>query len=284
MTDNQLVEILPEDWPELCALFRRNWPEHVFAYGLVSNYIKWKQKSLMETNVQIFSLNGTWSENGTFLLFDEFEIYFYSMDVESGYKSLSDALCLVKWEGYREVSMDFLEKHRAALDVAISEKSLFVAKDTLTNFYYKSKEVVARDKVDLEGLRFDRVTVDQLDHIYNQWPLRTSISQDSGYNLLKRLILLNESIGLFNTKDGSMLSWCLRDQTGAFSDLQTMETHLRKGYGRAVVSEFSRQLAVQGEDSYAFVLASNERSCKLFESCGFTKITHLHWVVVRQNG
>lgn len=132
------------------------------------------------------------------------------MDVESGYKSLSDALCLVKWEGYREVSMDFLEKHRAALDVAISEKSLFVAKDTLTNFYYKSKEVVARDKVDLEGLRFDRVTVDQLDHIYNQWPLRTSISQDSGYNLLKRLILLNESIGLFNTKDGSMLSWCLR--------------------------------------------------------------------------
>lgn len=68
MTENQLVVILPEEWPKLCALFRRNWPEHVFAYGLVSNYIRWKQQSSIETNVHIFSLNGTWPENGTFLL------------------------------------------------------------------------------------------------------------------------------------------------------------------------------------------------------------------------
>uniref|UniRef100_A0A1Q3FA42 N-acetyltransferase domain-containing protein n=1 Tax=Culex tarsalis TaxID=7177 RepID=A0A1Q3FA42_CULTA len=282
MTENRLVEIIPEEWPKLCALFRRNWPEHVFAYGIVSNYLRWAQQGA-ETNVRIFSLNGTWPDNGTFLLFDEFEIYFYSMDVDSKYKSLSDALCLVKWEGYREVSMDFLEKHRATLDAAITTKNLFVSKDTLTNFYYKSKEeVINEDLANRQELRFDRVTDEHLDHIYNQWPLRTSISKDTGYNLLKRLILLNDSVGLFDIDSGNLLSWCLRDQTGAFSDLQTNETHLRKGYGRAVVTEFCRRLAVQGDDSYAFVLATNEKSCKLFESCGFTKITHLHWVVVRK--
>ncbi|XP_065089419.1 glycine N-acyltransferase-like protein 3 [Ochlerotatus camptorhynchus] len=279
---NRLEEIPVESWPELRDLYRQNWPEHVFAFGTISNYLNWKQSQHRDSlEVQIVSLNGTWRENGTFLLFDHFEIYFYSFETTTGYSSLMEALLLVDWGKYREVSMDFVEKHLNALDKAISIKGLPVVNDELTNFYHIRKEDASTVEVDLpHGYSLSRLSIDHLDYVYRLWPLKDSISKTSGYNLLKRLILLNESVGLFD-ENGKLQSWCLRDQTGAFSDLQTCEEHLRKGFARIVIREFVRRLASMGDDSYAFVLQSNYNSCRLFESIGFRKITHLHWVVIR---
>ncbi|XP_029714817.1 glycine N-acyltransferase-like protein 3 [Aedes albopictus] len=281
----QLVEIASENWLELRDLYRSNWPDHVFAYGVVDNYWNWKQKSKQlqytESDVQIFSLNGSWRENGTFLLFDHFEIYFYSCDSSDNYAGLTEALLLVEWGNYAEVSMDFVEKHRLALDRAISTKSLVVVNDEVTNFLYMPKEDASSLEVNLpKSFHINRLSLDNLDYVYHQWPLRNSISVAAGYNLLERLILLNDSVGLFDESD-KLVSWCLRDQTGAFSDLQTCQQHLRKGYARMVIKEFVRRLAAEGNDSYAFVLRSNENSCRLFESVGFRKITHLHWIVIR---
>ncbi|XP_001657925.2 glycine N-acyltransferase-like protein 3 isoform X1 [Aedes aegypti] len=283
---NRLVEISSENWPELRDLFRSNWPEHVFAYGVVNNYWNWKQQPTKKNHyptseVQIFSLNGSWRENGTFLLFDHFEIYFYSCDSTSGYASLTEALLLVDWTKYTEVSMDFVEMHRIALDRVISAKRLAIVNDEVTNFYYMPKENASSLEVNLpESYHIDRISLDQLDYVYHQWPLKDSISATAGYNLLERLILLNDSVGLFDERD-NLISWCLRDQTGAFSDLQTCQAHLRKGYARMVIMEFARRLAAKEDDSYAFVLRSNVKSSQLFESIGFQKITHLHWVVIR---
>ncbi|XP_062551614.1 uncharacterized protein LOC134216837 isoform X2 [Armigeres subalbatus] len=254
---NKLVEIPSENWEELRDLFARDWPEHLFAYGVINNYWNWKQQSESpDTNsvVKLFSLNGSWREN---------------------------ALSLVSWENYLEVSMDFVEKHRPALDRVISSKKLTTVNDKVTNFYHMPKEIASSMEVNLpNGYHLNRLTINHLDYIYHLWPLRDSISKTSGYNLLKRLILLNDSVGLFDAAD-KLVSWCLRDQTGAFSDLQTCQENLRQGYARVVVKEFVRRLAADGDDSYAFVLCTNVNSCKLFESIGFVKIAHLHWVVIR---
>lgn len=68
---NRLVEIPVDNWLELRDLYRLNWPEHVCAYGVISNYWNWKpsESEEPESEVRIFSLNGSWRENGTFLLF-----------------------------------------------------------------------------------------------------------------------------------------------------------------------------------------------------------------------
>ncbi|XP_062551615.1 uncharacterized protein LOC134216837 isoform X3 [Armigeres subalbatus] len=212
---------------------------------------------------------------------DHFEIYFYSCDETENYANLTKALSLVSWENYLEVSMDFVEKHRPALDRVISSKKLTTVNDKVTNFYHMPKEIASSMEVNLpNGYHLNRLTINHLDYIYHLWPLRDSISKTSGYNLLKRLILLNDSVGLFDAAD-KLVSWCLRDQTGAFSDLQTCQENLRQGYARVVVKEFVRRLAADGDDSYAFVLCTNVNSCKLFESIGFVKIAHLHWVVIR---
>ncbi|XP_055550860.1 glycine-N-acyltransferase-like protein 3 [Wyeomyia smithii] len=280
--EKSLLEVPSEDWMELCQLYRKNWPEHLFAYGIVSNYIRWMQSALgNEISVKILSLNGTWRENGTFVLFDDFEIYFYSFDADTNYSTLTDALCLVPWEIYSEVSTDFLERHRLAFNKAVSYRKLTIAKDSAANFYYMSRIEVARLEFhNPPSFHLKRISIDNLDYIYNRWALRESISRSAGYNLLKRLILLNESIGLYN-ENGTLVSWCLRDQTGAFADLQTCEHHLRKGYGRVVVASLARCLAEQGDESYAFVLSDNYKSCRLFEQLGFRNIEGLCWVVIR---
>lgn len=141
---------------------------------------------------------------------DHFEIYFYSSDATGDYASLTEALLLVDWKGYAEVSMDIVEKYRSALDRVIAAKNLVVVNDEVTNIYYMPKESASSMEVNLpEGYHVDRLSMDHLDFVYRQWPLRNSINASSGYNLIKRLILLNDSVGLFDQTD-KLVSWCLR--------------------------------------------------------------------------
>lgn len=106
--------------------------------------------------------------------------------------------------------MDFVEKHRRALDKAIAIKGLTVVKNELANFYHIRKESTSPVDVLLpRGFSLSGLSIDHLDYVYLQWPLKDSISKNAGYNLHKRLILLNESVGLYD-ESGRLISWCLR--------------------------------------------------------------------------
>ncbi|XP_053673043.1 uncharacterized protein LOC128723340 [Anopheles nili] len=276
---DRLVEISPEDWTELKILFRSDWPKHEFAYHMLETYIKWNEQH-QTTGVQCYSLNGNWRVDETFVLKDGFEIYFYSTAQDENSSLLIRLLLQIEWQSFSEVSMDFLDKFHQAILKVISEKHLKVVTSNLANYYYLSKEQAFQlHSPSLpEGYVFEKITLKDLDHIYDQWPLRTHISYESGYGLLKRLISFNDSVGLFNEK-GQIISWCLSDQTGAHSDLQTMPAFRRKGYGRIVVIELAKRLALAGSDSKAYVLHGNENSIRLFESVGFKKMQNLHWMV-----
>uniref|UniRef100_A0A1S4HD08 FR47 domain-containing protein n=1 Tax=Anopheles gambiae TaxID=7165 RepID=A0A1S4HD08_ANOGA len=282
MTDcDQLVEIPPKDWIELKHLFQRDWPEHEFAYYLLGNYICWKSKHHEPIDVKCYSLNGNWRADGTFVLQDGFEIYFYSAAQDANCTTLHRLLSQIEWESYHEISMDYLEKYHSAVERIIGDRGLTVASSNLANYYFMSKEqaLALPSPAIPAGFVFERLQWKDLDYIYAQWPLRNHISYEAGYGLLKRLIQLNANVGLFNDK-GVLVSWCLTDQTGAHSDLQTMPEHCRHGYGRMVVVELAKRLACVGSDSKAYVLHDNRKSIKLFDSVGFAKIQNLRWMVV----
>uniref|UniRef100_A0A1Y9HE67 N-acetyltransferase domain-containing protein n=1 Tax=Anopheles funestus TaxID=62324 RepID=A0A1Y9HE67_ANOFN len=276
---DQLVEIPLEDWTELKNLFYCDWPKHEFAYYLLENYEKWKdhQEAL---DVNCYSLNGNWRENETFVLKDGFEIYFYTK-AEHDCSVLIRLLLQVEWDSFNEVSMDYLERHHPAIERIISDRCLKVASNNLAHYYFLSKEqALALHSCTIpEGFALNKLQLKDLDNIYYHWPLKNYISYEAGHGLLKRLIMLNENVGLFNEK-GVLVSWCLSDQTGAHSDLQTLPAYCRKGYGRMVVMELAKRLAETGSDSKAYVLHDNKKSIQLFESIGFRKIQNLHWIVV----
>uniref|UniRef100_A0A182QI03 N-acetyltransferase domain-containing protein n=1 Tax=Anopheles farauti TaxID=69004 RepID=A0A182QI03_9DIPT len=478
---DRLCVIPPADWTELRDLYRRNWPEHHVAYTTIDNFVRWYEKDGGIKNLTIFCLNGSWREDGTYLVVDRYQLFVYSLERENCV--LEKALHLLDWSGGLKVS-SLLARHRQPVINVITAKSLSKEYDSETYLYYMPKdecvalrlivpegfelrslapkdvrqandvwpnkhtgslfllqrlaawnpnvglyeqssgklvawcfrlqagalgalqvdedykrrgfgtvvtialakqiaalghdcyglvnaantpskqmfervgfkhdgeaywlrtiptfaayfampmddsdqlvEILHPDWVELRDLyrkdwpkhefafyllenyvrwkahhsevvkcyslngnwradetfvlKFEKLQLKNLDHIYHQWPLRDHISYEAGYGLLKRLILLNESVGLFNEKD-LLVSWCLSDQTGAHSDLQTMSSYCRNGYGRMVVIELAKRLARAGSDSKAYVLQENENSVRLFESVGFQKIQNLHWTVVHK--
>ncbi|XP_035778438.1 uncharacterized protein LOC118459298 isoform X1 [Anopheles albimanus] len=281
--NDRLVEISYVYWVELRDIFRCDWPKHEFAYYLLANYIRWISVDPSQSEViKIYSLNGSWRSNQTFLLRDGFEIYFSTTTNESTCGTLARLLALVDWEVMAEVSMDFQERHQSVIEHITNDRKLTVSSSNVANYYFlEQKQALQISSPTLpKGFVFGRLDGSHLDYIYNQWPLKDHISYEAGHGLLERLIRLNESVGLFDIH-GHLVSWCLSDQTGAHSDLQTAATHYRRGFGRMVVIELAKLLARLGSDSKAYVLSSNERSIKLFESIGFQKLENLRWIVIK---
>lgn len=89
---------------------------------------------------------------------------------------------------------------------------------------------------------------------------------------VENIIELNGGFGLFSKSTGKLLSWALRNEHGGIGTLQTIESEMRKGYGKIVVKALTRQIADSNDDVNVFILKDNFRSQNLFLSLGFIQI------------
>lgn len=67
MHRHQLLEISPTDWPVLRDMFADIWPKHILGYSIVRNFIEWHEKYNNIRNLKLYSLDGDWQSDGTFL-------------------------------------------------------------------------------------------------------------------------------------------------------------------------------------------------------------------------
>lgn len=67
MHRHQLLEISPTDWPVLRDMFADIWPKHILGYSIVRNFIEWHEKNNDIRNLKLYSLDGDWQSDGTFL-------------------------------------------------------------------------------------------------------------------------------------------------------------------------------------------------------------------------
>lgn len=65
--ENQAVKIECEDWTSLRALYLPETPETILGLSTISNYIRWNDKDSPIHNLDVYSLNGDWSD-GTFVV------------------------------------------------------------------------------------------------------------------------------------------------------------------------------------------------------------------------
>ncbi|ETN64906.1 hypothetical protein AND_003338 [Anopheles darlingi] len=69
MDTTDLLTIIPaNDWAQLRDLYLKNWPEHHVAYATIDNYLRWYEKDPAIKNLTIYCLNGSWREDGTYLV------------------------------------------------------------------------------------------------------------------------------------------------------------------------------------------------------------------------
>lgn len=65
---NRLVVIPNEDLPILRDMYKINWPRHIVNYQTLHNFILWLDNYPSIDGLSIWSLNGTWRQNGTFII------------------------------------------------------------------------------------------------------------------------------------------------------------------------------------------------------------------------
>ena len=68
MEEDRLVEIPRSDWEEWRDLYKRDWPRHEIGFNVVQNYIDWSKHDRKIKDLVLYSLNGSWRENGTFVI------------------------------------------------------------------------------------------------------------------------------------------------------------------------------------------------------------------------
>lgn len=65
---DSLVEISVESLPNLRDKFKADWPDHVVAFSLIDNFYKRFCKFPESQTLQkVYSLNGDWENDGTFV-------------------------------------------------------------------------------------------------------------------------------------------------------------------------------------------------------------------------
>lgn len=68
MESDKLVEILPKEWKELRDIFLLNWPDNHVAWHTINNFINWFRMEPDIKHLNVYSLNGSWRSDGTYVI------------------------------------------------------------------------------------------------------------------------------------------------------------------------------------------------------------------------
>ncbi|XP_050082233.1 uncharacterized protein LOC126569295 [Anopheles aquasalis] len=271
MTTDTLVPIPIEDLEELRDLYQHNWPHNEPTYNLIQNYIDWHRIDRKLKDFAIYSLNGTWRQNGTFVLEDRYLLFFYSLDDTND--TVRRALDLVDWDYSWQVSA-YHDTHRAAMLEIIQKHNLQLIFDLPTETRYLRKEAALQFTIDVPaGTSLRPLSGEDAVKANALWPHRAKGSEF----LLKRLALWNASVGLFDESTNEMLAWCFRLTPGPNGALEVPVEHRRKGYGTLVTKALAVKLAEMGCISYGFILKRNTASIDMFRKLGFENVGSMYW-------
>ncbi|XP_058122351.1 uncharacterized protein LOC131293172 [Anopheles ziemanni] len=202
---------------------------------------------------------------------DRYKLYFYSL--EDNNNTLIRALKLVDWD-YSWKIYACHSKHWAAFCEVQEKHSIELQWKTITETRYMSKEQALLINIELPaGVRLGTVSAEHVPTINKIWPHMTIGTEFA----IKRLILWNESVALFDESSNELLAWCLQLMTGAHGVLQVPIEHSRKGYGTIIAKAMAKKLAKMGHNSYAYVTDTNEPSRALFDKIGFQNVGTMCW-------
>lgn len=153
-SSDKLVVILPSQWTELRDLFLKNWPENHIAWHTINSYVSWFKLKPDIKNLKMYSLNGTWRSDGTYLVAvsfkllcllmiflnsfsqDRYQILIYSLENQK--EKLKAALRLADWSV--GVKVTFNARFRSAVVEVAQEKNLKVEYDHHLFDYFLPKE------------------------------------------------------------------------------------------------------------------------------------------------
>ncbi|KAM7351783.1 uncharacterized protein ACRADG_004517 [Cochliomyia hominivorax] len=269
MLDNKLVEIPLSKWSTLRDLYVKR-KDRASCYNLLQTLINWKNKEL-EFDLKIYSLNGEWESDGTFVAKFHKQVFFNTC--HENLQNLLKALnCLDSSEsyllaGYQDFVSTAVQQH--FIDSGLAKETY---QPTCTVWYHIPKDQAKQFSIHTpNNVNFKTLEECHAEQINSVWPHRSPGSIE----FVKLLIRQNDSVGIF--EDNILVAWCLILPLGALGLLQVMDTYKRKGYGNLAVRYMSKHLAEKDIEVTAPVVISNVASRSMFETLGFKIIDKVYW-------
>ncbi|XP_058122348.1 uncharacterized protein LOC131293169 [Anopheles ziemanni] len=269
MQTDSLVRIPSTAWEQLRDLFVQDWPRHEIAFNNLQNYISWAARDPQTIGtLEVYSLNGTWIENGTYIIIDNTNVFMYTLDTSE--QTLRRMLQLLDW--HRSYLMNMC-LYRDTVAEVYRLNQLDVEYESFDSIYYLTRTMALNFHFEVPlGMSLKRIAPQFAAFIYNQWVHKVAGTQ----NMIEQMLRMNDSMGLFLDGAREPLAWCIRTQNGAIGLLGVVAK--RKGFGSLVVKALARQLAHQGHNVYASVSFTKEASMKLFEKLGFQVVGKVNWI------
>lgn len=118
-----------------------------------------------------------------------------------------------------------------------------------------------------------QLSVSDAELVNDEWPNK----HESSLNFIKRLIEWNPNIGAYN-KEGELMGWCLRLQSGALGALHVREKFKRLGIGSLVTIAMSKMLLNADKNTFALVGEQNIPSRSMFEKLNFKHTDDAYWL------
>lgn len=66
--DDKLIEIPQSEWATLRDMYLSDWPTHMVGFYTVDNYVRWNKIKSDIKHLHVYSLNGDWQRDGTFVV------------------------------------------------------------------------------------------------------------------------------------------------------------------------------------------------------------------------
>ncbi|XP_053675804.1 uncharacterized protein LOC128726046 [Anopheles nili] len=267
-TTDRLCIIPVDDWSELRDQYRKDYPKHHVAFSTIDNYVRWYEKDPSIKNLTIYCLNGTWRDDGTYLVVDRYELFVYSWEPTN--RVLERALHLLDWSGGLMFST-LLSRHRQPVLNVITAKQLTISCDSETFLYYMPKANC--DALNLsvpDGFELKSLSAEDASKANDMWPIRNQGSM---------FILPN--VGLYDRSSGKFVAWCFRSQAGPLGSLRVVAGYFRRGFGTIVTIAVAKQIAALGQDCFTLVNRKNEPSKRMFEKIGFKHDGEAYWIGTR---
>ncbi|KAH8244564.1 hypothetical protein KR038_002426 [Drosophila bunnanda] len=256
---------------QLRNLYSRD-SKYLKEFYCLDNYLDLHRKDARLKNVTVYTLPNL--ELGLFVIVDRYMLSMGCLESEWSEELLRDSLDQLAWFGGIQCTSMPQRYFMAAYEVVLAKKLRF--KSLMANSLVLSPEKALQFEVNPPvGFYLKSLGIKDAQVIVDHWKW----SVPGSLFFFQRQIAFNISVGLYEEESNELVAWCIRAPDGLLAALQVKDSHKRRGFGVLVVKEFSRRVALQGQDVMAEVDQDNKASAALFRKMGFELFDQSNWLI-----
>ncbi|XP_065167436.1 uncharacterized protein [Atheta coriaria] len=238
-------------------------------YSFLKTTLKWHKTH--PEYITVFSVQGDWRNDGTFialLTFSCYDIFMHSL--QDSYEKLRIGLTQTKqinWYDYEIIFYAMYEKLKPIILQALSDINVPIKLSDETYLWQLPQNAALQlsDTFDHNDYYMDAVKAEDAEAINAIWPPRFNTSLE----YIRTFITMNGGFGIYEKSTHELVSWVLINVLGQLGVLQTREGYFKNGFGAALTRKAARIIGKNGDHPIGTIGSMNLASQGLFTKLGF---------------